>query len=625
MGTDPSQLLAYIAQAPGLAGQSVFDGANNALAMRQGRQQIDVNDQNMQINRVKMAALTQAQQKEKQYQSDLGDYFHDPKPEKLAQLAAKYPEQADGLKQAYTMMDTAQRTSRQGQFGSLLNAATNGRADLVKRQLTDIRAAEVAQGIDPSEVDDALALLESDPKAALKTVSGFAQMHLAAIDPPKFADTLNALGKGQEGFTLSQGQSRFDANGQPIASLAPKPDYLVVPEGGKAIPINGAPPLAEGGGQSSGGAGGGSGAPRSVRNNNPGNLRVSAFTKKLPGYQGADDAGYAIFSDPGAGQNAQAALIKSYMSRGFNTVSKIIERWAPRASRGGDNTEAQTSNYAAYVARKLNVNPNDTLTPVVADRLAAAMAEFESGHTGGAGAVRMGGGQTAQAGDPPGTLYGKPKAGYQIIPPNEVPKGLDPNTVYQRGPDGNITPVGGQRQGQLKAWPQPALAARSDNTASIRNIDNALSLLDPKNNSPAAKAAKEAVGFGTGGFGLWDANRTDPKGAAFRALIGQIGGVTIKEISGAAVSAAEDERLKKWIPYATDSGATIRAKLNNLRREIAQRNAVMDGTYNEDQGYRPFAAHGGGAAPVRVRSIQQAQRLPKGTVYVAPDGKVRRR
>src|SRR3546814_5331772 len=34
---------------------------------------------------------------------------------------------------------------------------------------------------------------------------------------------------------------------------------------------------------------------RSVRNNNPGNLRDSPFTRQLPGYQGADADGFAVF------------------------------------------------------------------------------------------------------------------------------------------------------------------------------------------------------------------------------------------------------------------------------------------------------------------------------------------
>lgn len=619
MGTDPN-LLMHLVNAPGLAGKAAFDGQQQGLDRASGLQAL-------QINQMKMNALQQAQQKEQQYQTDIAEYFRDPRPDRLAQLAAKYPEQADGLKQTYSIMDGAQRTSRQGQFGSLFNAANNGRVDLVERQLQSLKKAEAAQGIDTAEIDDALALLRSDEKGALRAVAGFAQMHLAAIDPGKFADTLGALGKGREGYTLGQGQTRFDADGNAVASVAPKPDYLVVPEGGKAIPINGAPPLAEGGGPASGGTGGsgGSGAPRSVRNNNPGNLRVSPFTKKLPGYQGADSAGYAIFSDPGAGQNAQAALLKSYMGRGFNTVSKIIERWAPRASRGGDNTEAQTSNYAAYVARKLNVNPNDTLTPAVADKLAQAMAEFESGHTGGAGAVRMGGGQAAQTGDPAGTVYGQPKPGYQILAPNEVPKGLDPNTVYQRGPDGNITPVGGQKQGQLKAWPVAALASRTTNNAALRNLEPTFALLDPNNKAAAARAARGAVGLGTGALGNRFTNWNDPKGTEFRARIGQIGGIIIKDTSGAAVSLSEDARLGKWVPLVSDSPPTVRAKLGNLIRELRLRNQAMDETYTEDQGYRPFTAHSGGGAPVRVRTIQQAQKLAKGTLYVAPDGKVRRR
>jgi hypothetical protein len=60
-------------------------------------------------------------------------------------------------------------------------------------------------------------------------------------------------------------------------------------------------------------------------------------------------------------------------------VASVIERYAPRLSVGGDNTDEQVNNYIAYVARRLNVNPNDTLSPAMLGRLGQAMREFETG------------------------------------------------------------------------------------------------------------------------------------------------------------------------------------------------------------------------------------------------------
>jgi hypothetical protein len=67
------------------------------------------------------------------------------------------------------------------------------------------------------------------------------------------------------------------------------------------------------------------------------------------------------------------------MGRGLRSVSSIVETYAPRVSRGGDNTDEQVNNYISYVAKRLNVNPNDMLSPAMVGRLGQAMREFETG------------------------------------------------------------------------------------------------------------------------------------------------------------------------------------------------------------------------------------------------------
>lgn len=67
------------------------------------------------------------------------------------------------------------------------------------------------------------------------------------------------------------------------------------------------------------------------------------------------------------------------MQRGRNNVAAIVEHYAPRRSAGGDNSDASVNNYIAYVAKRLNVNPNDTLSPAMLGRLGEAMREFETG------------------------------------------------------------------------------------------------------------------------------------------------------------------------------------------------------------------------------------------------------
>jgi hypothetical protein len=116
--------------------------------------------------------------------------------------------------------------------------------------------------------------------------------------------------------------------------------------------------------------------PRSVRNANPGNIEDGPFAKGQPGYAGSDGR-FAKFESPDAGRNAQVALLDSYAKRGFDTVEKVVGRWAPP----GEN---DTGAYIRTVAGKLGVDPREKVQDIGA--LADAMAEVE----GGPGSSRAG-------------------------------------------------------------------------------------------------------------------------------------------------------------------------------------------------------------------------------------------
>ena len=120
-------------------------------------------------------------------------------------------------------------------------------------------------------------------------------------------------------------------------------------------------------------------APRSVRNNNPGNIIDSSFARNQPGYVG-NDAGFAVFDNEQSGVEAHKKLLENYGMAGRNTVDTIIDRWSPANAEG--NTPEATENYKKHVADKLGVNKNDPLDmsdPAIIDALSQAMAEFESG------------------------------------------------------------------------------------------------------------------------------------------------------------------------------------------------------------------------------------------------------
>ena len=75
-----------------------------------------------------------------------------------------------------------------------------------------------------------------------------------------------------------------------------------------------------------------------------------------------------------------------------------------------------------------------------------------------------------------------------------------------------------------------------------------------------------------------------------RQLIGQISGLKIKDISGAAVSASEEGRLKRWIPSTHDPLDVAVSKLNNFKNEINLMNKERLNAYPAELGYEKIPA-----------------------------------
>lgn len=119
---------------------------------------------------------------------------------------------------------------------------------------------------------------------------------------------------------------------------------------------------------------------RGLRNNNPGNIEDGPFAKGLPGYAGGDGR-FAKFANIDHGQEAIHRLLGVYGQQGINTVSGIINKWAPL----GDNNP--TSDYAATVAKALGVSPDqkiDLKNPDILKQIGLAIGQFENkGGSGG--------------------------------------------------------------------------------------------------------------------------------------------------------------------------------------------------------------------------------------------------
>jgi len=119
------------------------------------------------------------------------------------------------------------------------------------------------------------------------------------------------------------------------------------------------------------------------RNNNPGNLIVSSWTKTLPGYigpgEGVNEQGisFAKFDTMQAGKNAKIRLIANKINKGYRTPSSLIESWlSPENAK--NNPEAYR-NYVKHVSQRVGIGPNDKISQNDIQRVAQAIYEFESG------------------------------------------------------------------------------------------------------------------------------------------------------------------------------------------------------------------------------------------------------
>lgn len=88
---------------------------------------------------------------------------------------------------------------------------------------------------------------------------------------------------------------------------------------------------------------------RGYRNNNPGNIRIGSNWQGLSATQ--TDKSFCQFKSKTYGCRALAILLNNYIGKGYNSIRKIISRYAPSNE---NNTEA----YICTVSRLTNLNSN---------------------------------------------------------------------------------------------------------------------------------------------------------------------------------------------------------------------------------------------------------------------------
>jgi len=115
-------------------------------------------------------------------------------------------------------------------------------------------------------------------------------------------------------------------------------------------------------------------AVRSVRNNNPGNIRTNSTAWK--GKTG-DDGAFVSFATPEHGVRALGRTLETYQDKhGLNTVEGMIQRWAPP-------NENNTPGYVDFVANKMGIDKNAPIdlsaNPELAEKMVSAMIQKEGG------------------------------------------------------------------------------------------------------------------------------------------------------------------------------------------------------------------------------------------------------
>lgn len=117
------------------------------------------------------------------------------------------------------------------------------------------------------------------------------------------------------------------------------------------------------------------GTPRGLRNNNPLNVRDNG--DKFVGERAVDtDPGFKQFISDAYGYRAAFCVFGTYLSRGVNTIDKIIKSWAPPQDH--NNTEG----YINRVAAMSGVGRFQILTALSGNeyiKIATAMCFVENG------------------------------------------------------------------------------------------------------------------------------------------------------------------------------------------------------------------------------------------------------
>jgi len=205
---------------------AILNYANQLNASRQGAlggmlqtagqlQGLRANEQTMQRQRDQDSAQQQQAQNQVTLTREAQEVFARNDVNEIAAFSVANPDLGNQILASRGIVNAAGKERVSNRFANILTSANPQEA------LTREIAQGEANGLDMTQSKEILA--QNLSPEGIKRSAGMA---LASIDGQRFKDIQSSF-SGDEGFTLSQGQQRFDAEGNKIASVAPKAEKTI--------------------------------------------------------------------------------------------------------------------------------------------------------------------------------------------------------------------------------------------------------------------------------------------------------------------------------------------------------------------------------------------------------------
>lgn len=636
------------------------------LAQQIGRSNIAQNDaQTQSLNIQNQQAGVQAQ-RQQSFQADVANYLAITDPKKqtsaLAGLIAKYPEQKDALAKSWGVQDQAKKSADFGWMGGVVAAFDNNKPEIAREQLKRRRAADAAAGLDTSNDDDWLAAIESGDPKAIAYVRGAMLANMGAIDPDRFAANYKTAAEAGSPFTLSPGQERVDPiTGAVTAKAAFAPRVIPVTQPDGSIKYVEYTPGGETGTTAPGTVQPYSGGPVTLDIVRPlfsAQESGGSYTARNPEtgamgrWQVMPDTGKKLAKRLGIEWRPDRMLHDSPEDRQYQ--DKIGDAAMAEAVAVGKGDPAKVFSY--YYSGNANAYKNPKGNPKTAKyvsdmmgRLAGASPDAAPAGPAGTrviatGAPKGGGGPSLDGSDTD-AINNDAEAMIQNglrMPPGSARNQQWVMAVKKRAAEimkeRNISPQDAMRGGQdFKAAQQmisgmasskpgtPGGITRSINVSidHLAQLKQALVALQ-NGNVPAFNKIKN----------WWQKNTGGDLPVSAEAIRAVVAGEVNKAIIGGAGALADREDLKEQLSTAS-SPAQIAGIIDGYAKLMAAQGQgirrqyeVVTGRKDFDKYLSPRTARmlgAEGGAPPRVRSVQEAMKLPPGTVFIDPNGVRRKR